>query len=280
MAFSETLRRLRAQAGHSSARSFYRERGGRAFFGCTYKAYLDLEAGRSLPQPELALRAAKALGVRERPGWTREFVSSYLGGVLRGTGLAEFLLRALRGEPPGPADLFQKASESSFAGRSKSLNHAQAELLYRDAGAYWCFTLLSNDEGHWSRTDLGKACGLSPAKAKAALASLRREGLAARDREGLYFCPDTGRVFLYPRDEFFKPRTFAALKGHWDRMAARRGSRILGRRVRIKGSEANLRAVFLDLAQTVNGAHLYAVREKGPDTGLFVVYAGARRRPQ
>lgn len=277
MVFSEVLRRLRVEAGHSSARGFYRARGGRTAFGCTYKAYLDLEGGRSLPQPALALRVARALGVRER-GRSREFVSAYLGGVLRGTDLAEFLLRALRGEPPGPADLFQKASESSFAGRCKALNHSQSELLYRDWGAYWCFTFLSNEDGHWSLGSLAKGAGLAPARAKAALAALRRAGLAARDKGGLFFCPDTGRVFTYPRDEFFKPRTFAALKSHWDKMAARRGRRLFGRRLVVRGSESGLRSVLMDLAQTVDGSHIYAVRERGPDTGLFVVSAGARRR--
>ncbi len=277
MVFSEILRRLREDAGFSSARAFYRARGGRGAFGCTYKAYLDLEGGRSHPQPELALRVAKALEVRARGG-AREFVAAYLGGVLRGTDLAEFLLRALRGEPPGPADLFQKASESSFAGRCKALTHAQAELLYRDWGAYWCFTLLSNEEGHWRLGELAKACGLPAARAKSALGALSRAGLAARDKEGLHYCPDTGRVFTYPRDEFFKPRTFAALKSHWDTMAARRGRRLLGRRLIVRGSEPDLRAVLLDLAQTVDGAHIYALRERGPDTGLFIVSASARRR--
>ena len=51
--FGAMVRRRREDAGYASAREFYQSLGGRAFFGCTYKAYLNVEAGASHPSPRL-----------------------------------------------------------------------------------------------------------------------------------------------------------------------------------------------------------------------------------
>lgn len=276
--YSQELRRLRAEAGHPSARAFHRAAGGARTLGCTYKAYLDAEAGRSLPQPPLARRLAEALSVLSEAERARRYFTAYLRSLTGSEALTAFLERALsRRQGDSSDELFRKASDSSFAERLKPLTMAQAELLLGDFTVYWAFTWLSNEYRHWGVAALSRALSLPPAKLRAALAALVKAGLLAKDREGLYFCPDTGRVFTYPRDEFFVPRRSAALKSHWNAMAERRGRPLFFRALGLRAAESKLREHFLTLAQTVNGAHLYARREPGPDVCFVLIEARVRR---
>src|SRR5581483_5707266 len=93
--FAMTLRGLRERAGHASARAFFLARGGTRVFGCTYKAYLNIESGRSLPQPGLALKIAAELGVDAGSPQAQTFISSYLRTILGREELADFVLRVL-----------------------------------------------------------------------------------------------------------------------------------------------------------------------------------------
>ncbi len=86
--FAAVVSRLRRDAGHRTARAFYEALGGKDFFGCSYKAYSNLEGGVSIPQPRLVQRVAAALrlGVRRAPA--RSFARAYLRLIL---GSEEFL---------------------------------------------------------------------------------------------------------------------------------------------------------------------------------------------
>lgn len=278
LSFSETLRRLRRDAGFASSRAFYRGRGGERAFGCTYKAYLNVEAGRSIPQSALALKILEALDAARDPKRLRDFVSSYLRSVLGRADLADFLARAAgAGEAAEPQSLLQKATETSFSTRAKPLTHEQAELLYRDAPAYWCFALLSNDLGHWDAAEVARRLGYPLKRVRSAMKALVEAALLSEDRGGRFFCPDCGKVFLYPREKFFMPRTLASLKGHWDTMAKSRGKTLFDRAVVLRASEGRLREYFPALAQKVYNAHLFCTDRAGRDTGIFVAEASVRR---
>lgn len=275
------LRALREQAGHPSARSFFRSSGGTRTFGCTYKAYLNVEAGRSLPQPRLALTIAQALRLADDSPRARAYVSAYLRSALGSPELCGFLTRAIGSDPAAgePAALFARASEEAFARRTLNLSPEQADLLYSDFLAYWCFTLLSNDVDHWRAESLAEAVAAKPRAVRAALERLTRARLAARDRRGDYFCPHSGKVFRYPRDKFFVPRTLGRLKAHWDAMAARQGESIFSRRLALRTSTEEIASRFPGLAHAVNGAALYSRLEPAPDSALFTVAVNVRRLP-
>lgn len=97
--FAAVIRRCRKEAGYRTARAFYVAQGGKGFFGCSYKAYANLEAGVSVPQPRLLERVAAALrlGVRREPA--RKFSRAYLRLIL---GSAEFLELAAEAVLPSP----------------------------------------------------------------------------------------------------------------------------------------------------------------------------------
>lgn len=276
--FALELGRQREAEGFASARAFYKARGGRTF-GCTYKAYLNLEAGRSVPQPALALRIAAALGVSGEAARARAYVGAYLKALVGRPELAGFLLRALGAadSPESRSTPFQRASELGLQEKVVPLTRRQADGLCADADLYWAWGVLSDDEGRWAPAALAKLLQLPAGRTRSALEALVKLGLLRRE-DGSYFCEDAGKIFRFPRGSLYVPDYRKALRGHWTAMAARRGRSLLRRRIVLRASEAGLRRSFAYLAQAVNGFHIYSTIDPASDTGLFLAQAVVRRQ--
>lgn len=277
--FAGALRALRRKAGFPSARSFFRARGGTRALGCTYKAYLDVEAGRSTPKPGLALALAAAVGAHADPRRGAAFAEGYLRARLGRGELAALTLSALAASPrPDPGAYFERASRRSYAVRPRlPLTRAQAEALDADAALYWCFTLLLMSREALAPAALSSRLGLARPRVAAALAALEALGLAVRRRGGAYACPHVGKLVTWPRRSFFLAGHRAALRGHWAAMAGRRGKVVFERRAGLCAGEGALRAGFPALLSAVYGANILARRAGGPDTAVFLVEALARR---
>jgi hypothetical protein len=278
-AFDAALRELRRRSGFPSARAFYRARGGSRALGCTYKAYLDVEAGRSVPKPDLALALAAAVGAHADPRRGAAFVEGYLKARLGRGELAALALSALAAKPrTDPGAFFERASRRSFAVRPRlPLSPAQARALDEDAAAYWAFTLLLMSREALTARELAGRTRLPAARLAGALSTLERLGLAARRRGGAYACPHVGKLVTWPRRSFYLAGHRAALRGHWEAMARRRGKVVFERRAGLRASPAWLRAAFPPLLAAVYGANIFARRAGGPDTAVFLVEAQARR---
>lgn len=278
MGFSAVARKLREEAGFASARSFYRASGGVRRLACTYKAYLNVESGRSLPQPELAGRIADALGLAAGSPGASEFVSAYLRALIGREELSGLVLRALSGVKPSETDvLFRRASELSFEHRKVPLTKEQAERILSSAESYWCFTILSNERASWTAQALAAVLGFKSARILRALNNLAAAGLLRRDKTGEWRSLNIGGVYLYPRDKFYVPLYREALTQQWESMAKKRGETLLNCELVLRASEAGLRERFPSLAQGIYGSHIYALREKKPDSGLFILEARVRK---
>ncbi|MBI3553263.1 MAG: hypothetical protein HY077_12280 [Elusimicrobia bacterium] len=66
--FAALLRKYREGLGHRNAHSFFTAQGGRGFFGCTYRAYLYVEKGLSVPSPALVEKLVATLWIAAGPG--------------------------------------------------------------------------------------------------------------------------------------------------------------------------------------------------------------------
>lgn len=136
--FARVLRARREAAGYPSARAFYRALGGRAFFGCTYKAYVNVETGVSRPTPRLLERLVAGL----RLAIGRKGVAEFAGEALRELlGSGEFhafatraLARAAVAKPkasalePAPSSVFAEPGETLLE-HPLFLRASRAELL-------------------------------------------------------------------------------------------------------------------------------------------------------
>lgn len=277
-AFSDELKALRGEAGFPSAWAFYKALGP-GFLGCTFKAYLYLEKGRSVPQAKLAQRVLAGLKASDDPPRARRFWQAYLRSLLSRRELAEFMLRTLSRprDSHGLTDILQRASRQMYAGKSLAITQPQADALLSSWETYWCWIAVSDDVEHWTPTRLAEALGAAPGRVRASLERIVGLGLFAKDAQGLYYCPHAGKAFNFPRDSFYLPRYRQLVAKRWSEMAARRGKVLFDRFYLMRASEADVRGYFPHLAQMANGARVYAVDRKGPDTAFIAVTARVQK---
>lgn len=175
--FWETVRALRARAGHSSARAFHdawRRRGAGA---CGYKAYCEIEAGRLVPSPALAASLAAALGLRPGTRQAEAFRGAYLFSATRRRNLARVLLQSLcpADESPGLAD---RMLNTALERKRHVLTAEQRRLVMEDPAARRCCILLNSCARPWTPAAVASALGMSVRDARAALRRLAAAGLA------------------------------------------------------------------------------------------------------
>lgn len=278
--FSKLLRRLRERAGHPSAREFYRVAGGRPAFGCTYKQYLNIEAGRSTPRPRVVSALVSILRLWQDPETARRFSKAYLGSLLGEGEAAEFLVRSL-GSPAkaAPAGPLKRAVERDWESRSRPLTPAQSRLIRRDDATYWAFTLLESDSGSLSPGEMSEVLSI-PAKAlEVSLEDLQRARLLVQDSDGRYRCPDAGGIFIHerPPGQAEVAAHLAELRRRWSAMGRRHGKVLFDQYLFLRASEAELKTHFPTLAGAVSDAEIYASVDRGEDTGFVLIESTVKR---
>lgn len=276
---ARTLRVMREEVGYSSARSFFKGRGGAPAFGCTYRQYLNVENGRSLPGPKLLEKIAVGLRLVESRERAKKFFEAYLHSVSRSEDLVRLIVTAFSDAPAG-AEGAQAPLVSSMArqadGRTIVLTTEQSGFIVAKPENYWAFTLLAEDRGAWTPARLAEATGLSEAGLKAGLAKLQKMKLLSKDKAGAYFCPEAGALFRHPSDKIFNLET-GPLQALWDAMAKKKGNELVETSYLTRASEAEIRQYFPMLLQALKASCVCARMEKGPDTAFFQLQVRARR---
>ncbi len=274
--FPAVLRRLREQAGYTSAREFFRGNGGRVFFGCTYEQYAHVEGGRSAPGPQLAERAAVALRVWQFEAAAREYFTAYLRASLRSETMVEMIAAAFAAKPGGESAPLRQAFRRNFDERRRRLTDVQVAAIRKDDASFWCFTVLGCDDRHWTTEDLAAVTALPRPKIARALLSLAKTGLTAKDREGRWGVAGKGRIHAYPRKEHYKPDGLQTLLARYDALEKRSGETEMYEGLLLRASPRALRHFYSYLAQSVLGAGVYAADEPG-ERALYLVEGRVRR---
>jgi hypothetical protein len=278
MSFAEALREMRRDAGFATPRAFYNSRGGRRFFGCTYRQYSNVEAGRTLASPRLFEKVASALGLASDPARARRLCSAYLRAWLGDEALCSFMLRSL-GAPrlAPPAGPMARAVAQSHKARLKSLTPEQTALITGSLEGHWAFAVLTHDDGRWTPAQLARVTRLSAAKLRRALERFAATGLFRRDSEGRYWCPEPEREFQLARTGLGPPN-LGGLRRHFQRLAARHGGARLVKNLCLRASEAELEAYLPQLLEPgYKGIGLLSAASAGPDTAFFQVETVVRK---
>lgn len=255
--FSALVCRYREQAGYATARGFYEALGGRDFFDCTYKAYLNAENGVSLPSPRLVEKLVAAFRLALHKEQAREFALAYLRLLIGEDDFFELAVHSL-------ADLDESGTS---AGRALRLDEKQLRGL-QDAEGYWCFSVLAHDKGHWGSQELANFLELPTGATARALSRLCRAGLLVQDKDKKFFCPHAGKVFPPPMDNA------SFVIRHADSLEQNHGERLMEHPLLLRASESEFSRYFPFFAQSLNKAAQYAVTSKGPDTSLFLIEVG------
>lgn len=249
--FALVVRKLREQIGYPTARAFYESSGGKATFGCTYKAYLNVENGVSAPQPRMVEKLAAALRLAHHEQRARDFAVAYLRVLLGSDDFVELAIEALTGAAAAHPRRYEPPADME-------LTAAQIGLLQRSPEAFWCLTALANDRGAWRADALSDALGIPREKVAKALAALAAAKLVS-GKNGAYQRSQAGRA-LVPAG--------VAMNG-----ALQQGETMVQHPLLFRASEAELTNYFRHIASTLRRAGLYATSDTGPDTHLFVLEA-------
>lgn len=279
-AFSDTLRRLREQVGYTSARAFFKGRGGQVHFGCTYRQYLNVETGRSAPGPRLMEKIAVGLRLMEDKDRAREFFTAYLHSVHRSEDLVHLIITTYS-EPTSPMDGAQPAMMRAMARQTDQraiiLTREQSAFITECKENYWGHALLANDDGHWAVQDLAAAVGIAPAVFKKSLEKLVKLGVIQKDADGKYFNPNAGAFYRHPQDDIYLKTGMPRLQGLWSDMAAEKGESLLNNSLMTRASEADIRQFLPYIIQCLKACDVCTTVKKGKDTAFFQVEARVRK---
>lgn len=267
--FADALSRIRQRQGFPTAHSFYKLRAGRRSLRMTFRNYLNLEQGKSLPKPERFEALAAALGLEEHSAAARELAEAYLSalGLVRLTvflGKKEDIFSTHE-----DAHLMELAARQALQSRLAHLSTAQWGILARDYEAYVCDDLLQNTSGGLELASLARQAGLSPAAAKRAVSALVAAGLAevAGRRVRSSF---EGRIV---EDLPTLPATMRTKAGMLKNQArqAQEGKLVGNSVFKVRLGGAGLQQVQRRVDQLSTVAGLYEESAGGADSGVYMV---------
>ena len=269
--FSETLTKLRREAGFRTPYRFYQDSGGAPALKISYGKYLALEQGITLPLFKRLIRLIYCLRLIERSPAANELVTAWLR-TLAGEEDYGNLLEPIISPRKGPVSLspMHKAMRRSLAGRKHYLSIAQYDAIVENRDNYLCYLALVNDEGKWSPAELSKFLKLTPGAAVKALEALARVKILKKDSAGRYKCPLCGKMIEYPHYIILGPAKFGKLLEYFKELSA--GGKLEWERFGAFRADAETLRDFLQIMQlNVSTAQSYAVTGKTAKSALFAI---------
>lgn len=276
--FHLVLRDTRETAGFSSSRAFFNRSGGTAFFGCTYRHYLNIENGKATPSAKQMEKIAIGLSLGARPQDARDLILAYLRVLDTGEELIRLIGTTLaptsdeiKSRQPALIKSLAKVSDE----RVYNLTRDQSAFLAAKAENYWTFAVLAHDKGSWSADALSRKTGFD-AKAHAdALKKLAKLKLLKKTKTG-YQCPYAGRLFQHPDKKIFTTG-LDALRGYRNDMAKKVGKTLLRYFYFSRGSESALEQYFQYLIEPIKGADVLTGTKPGADSIFFEIETTVKR---
>lgn len=271
--FSDTLVKLRQEAGFPSAYRFFHDNGGDKVLGMCYRKYLLMEQGRILPLFKhmrgfifgLRLVRGSAPGKELTRAWLRAMAGDELFGEI---------LEPMLADKPAVLALSpaQKALRQAIAGRKFYMTLEHLDVISATPEAHLCYQLLSNDSGVWTPEKLAIAAGLSKASAAGVIKKFFSVKLLRKSGKG-YKCPLAGAQVESPQ-RAASEELFERLSKRHDELIAS-GKRTWFRRGIVRADADTLRDFFQLMSVNLSSVTAYTVQEKTPKSALFVVEAKA-----
>lgn len=268
--FSKLLVQYRKDAGFPTAYRFYHDNGGARALKISYRKYLLIEQGKSLPAPERLGVFMFALRVVNKSAEANALVTAWLKTLVGEDtfkDIIEPLINAGRGAGYTP---MQEAMKKALSDKKYYMTPRQVEVIVAARANYLCFTALSNDTGAWPAKELAAKLGLSAAAAEKALKELAAVKLAKEVKKGVYKCPLAGSMVEYPHMATLKPGLMKKL-GEYDHELVAAGQPVWFNNGIIRADETVFRSFFPLMGVNICTAQTYAVTEKTERSALFMV---------
>ncbi|MDD2805609.1 MAG: hypothetical protein PHV33_08645 [Elusimicrobiales bacterium] len=270
--FSETLTRLRQEAGFKTPHQFYHANGGNAVLKISYRNYLLMEQGKILPVFSRLEKLCAALRMAPKSAQGGELVLAWLrtmaGDDAFGT-LLEPLLSPERAVGAGYSPV-HKALARALSGRKYYVTPEQLRVISANRANYLCSLAFFNDTGEWSAEELAKILKLGRPSVAGAIKALLGLKLLKRATNGRYQCPLATDMVEYPPLRSVRPELVAAVRKQQDSMVSC-GTPVSIRRGFVRADSTVFKNFIPLLELNISAAQTYAVAERTPNTAVYMV---------
>jgi hypothetical protein len=268
--FSDTLVKLRKEAGFPTAYRFFYANGGDKVLGMCYRKYLMMEQGRILPLFKHMRALISSLRLVNKSSAAAELVKAWFRTMAGEEAYSEIIepMLSSKAEPSflSPA---HKALKEALAGRKFYIIPDQLKVIAGSLENYLAFQLFSNDTGVWTAEKLA-AAGVKKNSAVKVLKLFLAAKMLRKAGAG-YKCPLAGAMLELPR-RAAAPELFSRVEEYQHALMV--SGRSAWFRRGIIRADADALANFYTLMQgSLSSAQAYAVTEKTPKSALFAIDA-------
>ncbi|MBI5745329.1 MAG: hypothetical protein HY952_12370 [Elusimicrobia bacterium] len=268
--FSETLILARKSSGFKTAYKFYYGNGGEAALGMTYRQYLLIEQGKSLPPFERFRILLHALRLIPNAGPANELVISWLKTMAGQPAFAEILapLLYLKENFPGKSPLEDAVGRSLTAKRT-FITPKQLEVIAENYSTYLCYLLVSKDSGTWTDKDIAERLGIEREETRRGLNSLVTAKLLRRTAAGKFKCTDAAMMRDLPQSNI-NLGLFTKLREYQDK-ALKSGKQMFSMRGFVRADVVDFYNYFHLMRSSLSSAEAYNITEGTQKSAIFCV---------
>lgn len=269
--FSDTLVRLRGEAGFKTAYSFFHENGGAQVLGISYRKYLLLEQGKNLPALARLTRLSYALRLvpqgPEANGLAEAWLRTFAGDDVYQEVLAPLV--APRAEAKGMTPMHE-AMKKNVAEKRCFLTPAQYRAILASFETYLCHHALSNEIGAWAAEDLAKTLQLDKSKTLAALKTLKEAKLVKELRKGVFKSPFAGMQVDAPQVNLLDA-SFRARNEEYHKKLVESGRSEWFAACLLRADGEVFKGYLPLVSLNMQAAGSYGISKKTPASALFMV---------
>lgn len=269
--FSDTLARLRKEAGFPTAYRFYHDNGGAAVLKMSYRNYLLMEQGKILPVVGRLQKIYPALRLPQTTPAAKELIVAWLK-TMSGEEAYKDIFEPIISPKADPVGLspVHKALQRTLAEKKFYLTPAQFRAVVSSFETYKCSLTIGNDTGVWSAADIAKAIRVKAPAAEKSLKELVKAGLAKEVKKGLYKSRVAGQMVGYPNLSAIEPELRKKF-GEYLKKLEQTGTPEWASKGIIRADALALRGLFPLIGANIEAAQTYAVTEKTEKSAFFYV---------
>lgn len=271
--FSETLVRMRKEAGYATAYRFFHDNGGAQLFKVSYRNYLMMEQGRNLPVLGRLQKILVGLHMPLATPAARELTLAWLRTMAGEEAYADLLEPLLaHGAPAGPLNPAEEALRRSLAGRKYHIGIKQIQATVTSYEAYKCFFMIETEAGALTAESVAAASGMKRAEADKILKAFLKAGLVRAEGKGAYRSKLAGLLVEYPDGPAIPREALARIKDYQARFAAE-GRQEFGFSGTLRADADALRGFFPMLRSAVEASYAFSTTQKTRKSAGFLVSA-------
>lgn len=271
--FSETLTRLRKEAGYPTAYRFFHDNGGSPVFKVSYRNYLMMEQGRNLPVLGRLRKILVGLHMPLATPAARELTAAWLRTMAGEEAYADLLEPLLaHGAQAGPLNPAEEALRRTLADRKYHITMEQILATVSCYESFKCYFMIETDAGAWTPEAMAKAASINRAAAGRALKDFLKVGLVKAEGKGAYRSKVAGMLVEYPDGPAIPPKVLAKIKEFQARLSGE-GRVEFGIAGTFRADADALRAYFPMLKSAVESSHAFSTAVKTKKSAGFFVSA-------